>query len=72
MSCLDAAPRRAYSPCAFGSIGGTSTSGRACQARAQVIAVPTLTKKLPPPQRRLVGDMSNGDRVLFGLDPQPR
>lgn len=34
----------------------------------QIIAVPTLVKKLPAPLRRLVGDLSNQDRVLLGLD----
>ncbi len=34
----------------------------------QIIAVPTLIKRLPEPLRKLVGDMSNEDRVLFGLD----
>ena len=34
----------------------------------QIIAVPTLVKKLPAPLRRLVGDLSNVDRVLLGLD----
>jgi circadian clock protein KaiB len=34
----------------------------------QVIAVPTLIKKLPPPLRRIIGDMSNTERVLVGLD----
>ena len=34
----------------------------------QIIAVPTLIKKLPLPQRRLIGDMSNTERVLVGLD----
>ena len=34
----------------------------------QVIAVPTLVKTLPAPVRRLVGDLSNRERVLFGLD----
>ena len=35
--------------------------------RDQVIAVPTLIKRLPHPVRRLIGDMSNTDRVLDGL-----
>ncbi len=35
--------------------------------RDQVIAVPTLIKRLPHPLRRLIGDMSNTDRVLDGL-----
>jgi circadian clock protein KaiB len=34
----------------------------------QIIAVPTLVKKLPAPLRRLVGDLSNVERVLLGLD----
>ncbi len=37
----------------------------------QIIAAPTLVKKLPPPVRRLVGDMSDRDRVLLGLDLRP-
>ncbi len=35
--------------------------------RDQVIAVPTLIKRFPHPLRRLIGDMSNTDRVLDGL-----
>jgi circadian clock protein KaiB len=34
----------------------------------QIIAAPTLIKKLPLPMRRIIGDMSNRDRVLVGLD----
>jgi circadian clock protein KaiB len=34
----------------------------------QIIAVPTLIKKLPPPLRRIIGDMSNTERLLIGLD----
>jgi circadian clock protein KaiB len=34
----------------------------------QIIAAPTLIKKLPLPMRRLVGDMSDRERVLAGLD----
>lgn len=34
----------------------------------QIIAVPTLLKKLPLPLRRIIGDMSNINRVLIGLD----
>lgn len=33
----------------------------------QIIAAPTLIKKLPPPLRRIIGDMSNTERVLVGL-----
>jgi circadian clock protein KaiB len=35
---------------------------------AQVVAAPTLIKKLPLPLRRLVGDLSNRNEVLLGLD----
>ncbi len=34
----------------------------------QIIAAPTLVKKLPLPLRRLVGDLSTRERVLLGLD----
>jgi len=34
----------------------------------QIIAVPTLIKKLPLPFRRIIGDMSNMEKVLMGLD----
>ena len=34
----------------------------------QIIAAPTLIKKLPEPIRKLVGDLSNEERVLMGLD----
>jgi circadian clock protein KaiB len=37
-------------------------------AGAQVIAAPTLIKRLPLPLRRLVGDLSNQERVMAGLD----
>jgi len=38
----------------------------------QIIAVPTLIKKLPAPLRRIVGDLSNEQRVLVGLDLKPK
>ena len=42
---------------------------RASLARdEQIVAVPTLIKRLPAPLQRLVGDMSDLDRVLLGLD----
>jgi circadian clock protein KaiB len=34
----------------------------------QIIAAPTLIKKLPLPMRRIIGDMSDRERVLLGLD----
>ena len=34
----------------------------------QIIAVPTLVKKLPAPLRRLIGELSDTERVLLGLD----
>ena len=36
--------------------------------REQIIAAPTLIKKLPLPLRRIIGDMSQRDRVLLGLN----
>jgi len=34
----------------------------------QIIAIPTLIKELPIPLRRIIGDLSNTERVLVGLD----
>lgn len=38
----------------------------------QIVAVPTLVRKLPPPLRKIIGDLSNAERVLVGLDLKPR
>ena len=40
-------------------------------AREQLVAAPTLIRKLPLPLRRLVGDLSDRQRVLAGLDVLP-
>jgi circadian clock protein KaiB len=37
-----------------------------------IIAAPTLIKKLPVPLRRLIGDLPNKERVLIGLDLRPK
>ena len=34
----------------------------------QILAVPTLVRKLPEPVRKIIGDLSNTERVLIGLD----
>lgn len=38
----------------------------------QILAIPTLVRKLPEPMRKIIGDLSNVDRVLVGLDLRPR
>lgn len=38
----------------------------------QILAIPTLVRKLPPPLRKIIGDLSNTERVLVGLDLKPR
>lgn len=38
----------------------------------QILAVPTLVRKLPQPVRKIIGDLSNTERVLIGLDLLPR
>src|SRR6188474_1644976 len=38
----------------------------------QILAVPTLVRKLPQPIRKIIGDLSNTEKVLVGLDIQPR
>lgn len=37
----------------------------------QIIAVPTLVRRLPPPLKKIIGDLSNTLRVLVGLDLRP-
>jgi circadian clock protein KaiB len=39
---------------------------------AQIIATPTLIRKQPLPLRRLIGDMSDTERFLVGIDLKPR
>jgi len=38
----------------------------------QIVAVPTLVRKLPQPVRKIIGDLSNTERVLVGLDLRER
>ena len=40
--------------------------------QADIVAAPTLIKQLPLPLRRLIGDLSNKERVLLGLDLRPK
>ncbi len=37
----------------------------------QILAIPTLVRKLPEPVRKIIGDLSNTERVLVGLDLVP-
>ena len=37
----------------------------------QILAVPTLVRKFPEPMRKIIGDLSNEDRVLVGLNLKP-
>jgi circadian clock protein KaiB len=37
----------------------------------QILAIPTLVRKLPEPMRKIIGDLSDTDRVLVGLDLRP-
>jgi circadian clock protein KaiB len=38
----------------------------------QIIATPTLVKKLPPPLRRFIGNMADVERIVVGLDIKPK
>jgi len=38
----------------------------------QILAVPTLVRQLPPPVRKIIGDLSATEKVLVGLDIKPR
>jgi circadian clock protein KaiB len=37
----------------------------------QILAIPTLVRTIPKPARKIIGDLSNTDRVLVGLDIRP-
>src|SRR4051812_22056416 len=37
----------------------------------QILAVPTLVRRLPPPVKKIIGDLSNSERILVGLDIRP-
>ena len=37
----------------------------------QIMALPTLVRRLPPPLKKIIGDLSNEDRVRVGLDIRP-
>lgn len=37
----------------------------------QILALPTLVRRLPEPIKKIIGDLSNEERVLVGLDAQP-
>ena len=37
----------------------------------QIFAVPTLVRQLPPPLRKIIGDLSDTEKVVVGLDIQP-
>ncbi len=38
----------------------------------QILAIPTLVRRLPPPLRKIIGDLSTTERVLVGLDLSPK
>ena len=38
----------------------------------QILAIPTLVRRLPAPLKRIIGDLSNTDKVLVGLDIRPK
>jgi circadian clock protein KaiB len=38
---------------------------------AKILATPTLIKELPPPLRRVIGDLSDKERLLYGLELRP-
>jgi circadian clock protein KaiB len=40
--------------------------------RDDIVVIPTLVRQLPPPIRKIIGDLSNLERVLVGLDVVPR
>ena len=47
------------------------TKNPALAQHHQIIAIPTLIRQLPEPLKRIIGDLSNAEKVLVGLDIQP-
>lgn len=43
----------------------------ALAAHHQIVAIPTLIRQLPEPLKRIIGDLSNVEKVLVGLDIKP-
>ena len=37
----------------------------------QIVALPTLVRRLPPPMKKIIGDLSNKEKILVGLDIKP-
>jgi circadian clock protein KaiB len=44
----------------------------ALATRHQIVAIPTLIRQLPEPLKRIIGDLSNTEKVLVGLDIRPK
>lgn len=44
------------------------TRNPALAQRDQIVAIPTLIRQLPPPLKRIIGDLSNHEKVVVGLD----
>lgn len=42
------------------------------QPSDQILAIPTLVRRLPEPMRKIIGDLSNQESLLVGLDVHPR
>lgn len=42
-----------------------------CAKEEQILAIPTIIRKFPLPERKIIGDASNTERVLVGLDLHP-
>ncbi|WP_246733512.1 circadian clock KaiB family protein [Methylobacterium sp. BTF04] len=38
----------------------------------QILAIPTLVRRIPEPLKRIIGDLSNTEKVLVGLDIRPK
>ncbi len=51
--------------------GGYLTSNPSLAKAEQIIAAPTLVKELPPPLRKFIGDMSQTEKILVGLEIRP-
>jgi hypothetical protein len=51
--------------------GRSGRSEEFSNVQQQILAVPTLVRRLPEPIKKIIGDLSNTERVLVGLDLRP-
>ena len=68
---LYVAGNRPNSIAAFGNLQQICEKHPQLARGDQIVAIPTLVRRLPTPIKKIIGDLSNAERVLVGLDLKP-